>query len=65
MESGFIEAVQGEKLDVLNVGIGLRGLNQGIEMLKDNPEFIKNSKTTGKALTLRRFTLKSPHKKGF
>lgn len=36
-----MEAVQGEEMAALNVGIGWRGLNQDIERFKDNPEFTK------------------------
>lgn len=36
-----MEAVQGEEVAALNVGIGWRGLNQDIERFKDNPEFTK------------------------
>ncbi|KAI4373032.1 hypothetical protein MLD38_011201 [Melastoma candidum] len=40
-ERRIVEAVQGEEMAALNVGIGWRGLNQDIERFKDNPEFTK------------------------
>jgi leukotriene-A4 hydrolase len=36
-----VEAVQGEKRAMLNIGIGWRGLNEDVERFKDNMELTK------------------------
>lgn len=36
-----MEAVQGEKRALLNIGIGWRGLNEDVERFKDNMELTK------------------------
>lgn len=40
-ERRIVEAVQGEKRAMLNIGIGWRGLNEDVERFKDNMELTK------------------------
>lgn len=40
-ERRIVEAVQGEKRALLNIGIGWRGLNEDVERFKDNMELTK------------------------
>lgn len=48
VERRIVEAVQGEEVAVLYVGIGWSGVNQGIERFKDNPEFTELKKQRGR-----------------
>lgn len=40
-ERRIVEAMQGENIAALNIGIGWKGLNEEMERFKDNMEFTK------------------------
>ena len=41
--------MQGEDIAALNIGIGWRGLNEEVERFKDNMEFTKLKKQSGRS----------------
>ncbi|XP_004307431.1 PREDICTED: leukotriene A-4 hydrolase homolog [Fragaria vesca subsp. vesca] len=63
-ERRIVEAVQGEDRAALNIGIGWRGLNKGMERFKDNLEFTK-LKTNQEGVDPDDVYSEVPYEKGF
>lgn len=63
-ERRIVEAVQGEKIAALNIGIGWKGLNEEMERFKDNMEFTK-LKTNQETVDPDDVYSQVPYEKGF
>ncbi|KDP46145.1 hypothetical protein JCGZ_06656 [Jatropha curcas] len=63
-ERRIVEVVQGEDRAVLNIGIGWRGLNEGMERFKDKLEFTK-LKTNQEGVDPDDLYSEIPYEKGF
>jgi leukotriene-A4 hydrolase len=63
-ERRIVEAVQGEDIAALNIGIGWKGLNEDVERFKDNMEFTK-LKTNQEGVDPDDVYSQIPYEKGF